>query len=338
MFSGDVNYTTATSGDLSLNVGKSATATVVVSGSNPSVFGEPVTFSANVAAVLPGVGVPTGSVQFVVNGIASGAPVALDGSGNASSAPIVPEFLGANSVDAVYSGDGDFVTSTGSVVQTLNQGSTSSQVSSAPNPSLFGESVTITATVAAVAPASGIPSGNVTFLDGGVPIGTAALASGSASMTTATLAVGSHSLSVAYAGDFTFSASTSATTDQVVNTAGTATVLTSSPNPSIFSNPVTLNAAVSAVAPATGIPAGTVEFLDGTTSLGVVPVDAAGNATLNVSTLTGGSHSLSANFTSADTNVFGNSISNPVDQTVEHRRHLGGPVGHAAPHRCTAKQ
>ena len=175
MFSGDVNYTTATSGDLSLNVGKSATSTVVVSGSNPSVFGEPVTFSANVAAVLPGVGVPTGSVQFVVNGIASGAPVALDGSGNASSAPIVPEFLGANSVDAVYSGDGDFVTSTGSVVQTLNQGSTSTQVSSAPNPSLFGESVTITATVAAVAPASGIPSGNVTFLDGGVPIGTVTL-------------------------------------------------------------------------------------------------------------------------------------------------------------------
>ena len=319
VYAGDVNFLGSTSGTVTLNVGKSATATVVVSGSNPSVFGEPVTFSANVAAVLPGVGVPTGSVQFVVNGIASGAPVALDGSGNASSAPIVPEFLGANSVDAVYSGDGDFVTSTGSVVQTLNQGSTSSQVSSAPNPSLFGESVTITATVAAVAPASGIPSGNVTFLDGGVPIGTAALASGSASMTTATLAVGSHSLSVAYAGDFTFSASTSATTDQVVNTAGTATVLTSSPNPSIFSNPVTLNAAVSAVAPATGIPAGSVEFLDGTTSLGVVPVDAAGNATLNVSTLTGGCHSLSANFTSADANVFGNSISNLVDQTVEHR-------------------
>ena len=58
LFSGDVNYTTATSGDLSLNVGQASTSTTVTPSVNPSVFGQPVTFTANVAAVAPGVGCP----------------------------------------------------------------------------------------------------------------------------------------------------------------------------------------------------------------------------------------------------------------------------------------
>ena len=47
-----------------------------------------------------------------------------------------------------------------------------------PNPSVFGQAVTLTATVSAVVPASGTPTGSVTFLDGSITLGTATLSTG----------------------------------------------------------------------------------------------------------------------------------------------------------------
>ena len=47
-----------------------------------------------------------------------------------------------------------------------------------PNPSVFGQSVAFTATVNAVAPASGTPTGSVAILDGSITLGTATLSSG----------------------------------------------------------------------------------------------------------------------------------------------------------------
>ena len=274
LFSGDVNYTTATSGDLSLNVGQASTSTTVTPSVNPSVFGQPVTFTANVAAVAPGVGVPTGTVQFYLNDFPLGGPATLD-NGVATSPAGVPAFIGANNtVLAMYSGDADFVFSQGGAIQTMNQGATATSVVAAPNPSQTGESVTMTATVAAVSPAVGTPAGNVEFFDGTTSLGVASLTSGQASISTSALAIGSHSLTAVYAGEFVFSGSTSAAFVQQVSAGISSTVLTSSLNPSTFSNTTTLNATVSAVAPATGIPTGSVVFLDGTTSLGSVPVDA----------------------------------------------------------------
>ena len=70
------------------------------------------------------------------------------------------------------------------------------------NPSVFGQSVTFTATVKAVAPGSGTPTGAVTFLDGSTTLGTGTLdASGVASFSTSTLSVGEHSITAAYGGN-----------------------------------------------------------------------------------------------------------------------------------------
>ena len=312
-----MNYATSTSGDLSLNVGQASTTTTVTSSANPSVFGQPVSFTANVAAVAPGTGIPNGTVQFSVNGSPVGTPVAVDGAGNAVSNAVAVAFLGLYDVAATYSGDTDLAPSTGFFQELVNAGSTVTQVSSTPNPSLVGQSVTITATVAALSPAVGTPAGNVEFFDGATSLGTAALTSGQASIVTSTLAIGSHSLTAVYAGEFVFTGSTSGVANHAVSAGNSSTVLTSSPNPSTYSSPVTFTANVSAVAPAIGTPAGTVEFFDGATSLGSAAVDGAGQAVLAVSTLTGGDHSVTAVFTSADANVFGNSTSNAVTQTVD---------------------
>ena len=76
------------------------------------------------------------------------------------------------------------------------------------------------------------------------------------------------------------------------------TTLESSPNPSIEGDEVMLTAAVSSP----GTPTGTVEFFDDATSLGTAPL-VGGTATLAVSTLGVGSHSLTARYSGDDTHA-----------------------------------
>src|SRR5207249_12223372 len=54
------------------------------------------------------------------------------------------------------------------------------------SPSVYGQSVTFTATVTATAPGAGTPTGTATFKDGLTTIGTGTLAGGSATFSTAT--------------------------------------------------------------------------------------------------------------------------------------------------------
>src|SRR5262249_58508515 len=72
------------------------------------------------------------------------------------------------------------------------------------------------------------------------------------------------------------------------------TTLTSTPNPSTVGQAVTLTATVRPVAPATGVPAGTVAFKDGAVTIGTATLGATGAATLVTSTLATGSHPLTA--------------------------------------------
>ena len=99
-----------------------STATTVVSSINPSVYGQPVTFT---ATVTPSSGTfdNGGSVQFEINSVNFGAPVSLSG----GTASVTDSALGASAtayaVMAVYSGDTDFGASLGSLSggQTVNQ-------------------------------------------------------------------------------------------------------------------------------------------------------------------------------------------------------------------------
>jgi len=190
---------------------------------------------------------------------------------------------------------------------------TSTSLTSTPNPSIAGQAVTLTATVSPAAADTLVPGGTVAFRDGATTLGAATLVNGRASLVVSTLAVGTHSLTAAYSGDLEFSASTSAAVTQTVNLASTSTSLTSTPNPSTVGQAVTLRATVSPVAPATGVPAGSVTFRDGATSLGVVAL-VNGSATLSVTTLAAGTHSLTAVYSGSPT--FAASTSAAVTQTV----------------------
>ncbi len=106
---------------------------------------------------------------------------------------------------------------------------TTTAVSTAPNPSTAGQTVTFTAKVSS---GSGTPSGTITFKDGATVLGTGTLSgSGVATFSTSTLTAGTHPISAFYGGGTSFAPSSSAAVNQVVN-AATAPLLQ---NPSLES-------------------------------------------------------------------------------------------------------
>jgi large repetitive protein len=283
VYSGDGSFNASTGTLLGgQGVLKANTTTTVGSSVNPSVFGQGVTFGATVAAVLPGTGIPTGSVQFKVNGANYGAPVALSG-GSASSASLASLAAGGYVITADYLGDGGFNISSGTLPagQTVNRASSSVAVAASVNPSVYGQPVTFTATLTAVAPGAGTPGGTVQFKTNGVNFGSAVtLAGGSASSAAlASLAVGSYTVTAEYSGDSSFNISSGTlATGQVVNQANSATAIASSANPSVYGQPVTFTATLTAVAPGAGTPSGTVQFKTNGVNFGAAVTLSGGSA------------------------------------------------------------
>jgi len=200
-----------------LNSTLTPTATALVSSANPSIIGQSVTFTATVTD-LPGFdkGVPTGTVTFFNGTTAIGSPVPLNGTGGAA---ITTSALavGTASITATYSGDTNFATSTSSALpQVVQLGQTATALTSSPNPSNVGQTVTLTAAVT-VQSGTGTPTGTVSFFNGTTQIGSAVpLSGGGAAITTSTLAAGTASLTATYSGDTNFATSTSPAVQQVV--------------------------------------------------------------------------------------------------------------------------
>jgi hypothetical protein len=303
---------------------KADTTIIVTSNHNPSVFGQTVTFSATVSAVAPGTGTPAGTVQFKVDGADRGSAVLL----SSGSASIDISDLGVTTgtnhvIQAVYSGNANYLTSTGTLSggQQVNQVTTSTAVTSNHNPSVFGQTVTFSATVSTVSPGTGTPAGTVQFkVDGANRGAEVTLSSGSASIDISDLGVTTgtnHVIQAIYSGNANYLTSTGTLSGgQQVNKANTATAVISSKNPSVYSQLApTFTATVVAVAPGAGIPAGTVTFKRGTTTLGTGTLSG-GSATFTPSTtaLAVGTHSITAVY-GGDANFIG-STSPVLTQTV----------------------
>jgi hypothetical protein len=297
VYAGDSHFATSISTPLTQAVNQDGSATSLGGPSGPSDFGQSVSFTAAVAAAAPGSGTPTGTVTFL-DGATTLATVTLSGGKATLTTKTLP--VGANSLTAVYNGDGHFTgSSSASLPQTVNPDASTTVGSSSVPASVYGQGLTLKATVSANAPGSGTPAGSVTFFDGQTLLGTGTLGGGSATLQTSALSVGSHSITVVYSGNSNFLTSTSAMFAQTVGPDGTRNTLTASPSTSVFGQSVTLAATIAALGPGSGTPAGTVTFYDGTTALGTGTL-AGGRATLKVSSLTVGSHSLKAVYNNTD--------------------------------------
>ncbi len=188
---------------------------------------------------------------------------------------------------------------------------TTTTITSALNPSVYGQAVTFTATVNSSAGQP--PDGEtVTFLQGSKTLGTGTLSGGSASFTTSALPVGSLvAIKATYAGDGYFGASTSKALDQVVGKASTTTTLTSSLNPSNYQQPITLSASV---APEfAGTVTGNVSFYNGSKKLGAAALSS-GIANYTTSALPAGLSAITAVFNGSS--YFTTSTSSVLTQTA----------------------
>ncbi len=268
-----------------------ATTTIVSGTPNPSTFGQSVTFTATVTSAA---GTPTGSVAFL-DGANPLGTFTLDANGKATLS-IATLTFGPHTITANFLANASFAASSNNTNQVVNAAApatTTTTISGTPNPSTFGQSVTVTANVRS---AAGTPTGSVAFLDGANPLGTFTLdANGKATLSIATLTFGPHTITANFLANASFAASSN-NTNQVVNAAAPATTTTTisgTPNPSTFGQSVTFTATVTSAA---GTPTGSVAFLDGANPLGTFTLDANGKATLSIATLTFGPHTITANF------------------------------------------
>lgn len=270
-YQGDGNYNTSDSSPpITHTVAKRPSQTSLSTSATSVVFGQSVTFT---AAVTPaaGTGTPTGTVTFEASDALTTVTLgtrSLSGGSATLATSILP--VGSYLAAAVYSGDGTFDESVSNTVGvSVSKGQTSTGVSASPASSTYGQSMTFSASVSPVSPATGSPSGTVQFKDGGTALGgPRPISNGVASLSTATLPAGTHEITAEYQGDGNFETSTSSPLSYVVSKADTSTVATPSVTSSEFGDPVTFTATLSVVPPGAGAPTGTVQFKDGTADLG----------------------------------------------------------------------
>jgi len=278
-YGGNNNFAAATSPVVTQVVNKAASTTAVSASSGTISFGQSVTLTASVSPASA-----TGTVQFLDGGTVIGAPLLNGGSTTLVVANLA---TGTHSITASYGGDGATLASTSSAISVVVvKVATSIVLTSSLNPSLNGQAVTFTASVSP----SSAATGTVQFLDGATAIGAVALSNGMAALTISKLAAGSHSLTAVYGGDANYNRATSATLTQSVLVA-TTTTLTANRSALEVGDPLRLTADVWP-----GGATGRVNFLDGTTLLGTVPLSD-GSAMLRVSNLKAGTHTITAAYT-----------------------------------------
>jgi hypothetical protein len=167
-------------------------------------------------------------------------------------------------------------------------------LAASPNPSASGVPVTFTATVSPPSGGLPVPTGTVTVYGFSGSLGTGTLNSnGQASVTTSSLSTGNNTINATYNGSTTYSSVTSSVLTEVVNATsnnGTTTALISSANPSTFGQSLVFTATITPTGTGGGSlsPAGSVVFLDGTTTIGMAPLNGASQALLYMPSLSVG--------------------------------------------------
>ena len=174
---------------------------------------------------------------------------------------------------------------------------TSTVLSSSPNPSVNGQPVQFSAVV--TVDVGGTPAGSVRFYDGTSSFGTATIVAGQATLTKSNLAVGSHAITAQFIGSSDYITSTSPVITQTVTKKPSSTALSLSASRAVAGELVTMTATVTIVAPGTGAAAGKVKFYDGAALLGSATLSG-GVATLPKTFVTG-THLLQARYVGKST-------------------------------------
>jgi hypothetical protein len=193
---------------ISYNTAPVTTTTTVSSSANPSVIGQPVTYTATISQAPGG-----GTVGFTDNGTPITGCTAVPVSGSTATCQATPA-SGANTIAATFTGSVGFGGSAGTLTQeAVLPTTTTTTLSSSANPSVIGQPVTYTATISQ-APGGG----TVGFTDNGTPITgcTAVPVSGSTATCQATPASGANTIAATFTGSVGFGGSAGTLTQEAV--------------------------------------------------------------------------------------------------------------------------
>jgi hypothetical protein len=214
------------------NLTSKPAATATALGLSPAVpvDGAPTELVARVVSRPAAAGKPTGQVLFRVDGVRVGELATLDGAGVARVAGVEME-AGRHTVTADYGGDERHAASSSSVDLTVAQAGAAVTLTTAANPVETGETVAFSGRVAAVAPATGAPTGEVALLVDGVEKATAPVATdGSVNWPAVTFAAaGEHQVEALYRGDAHFVAAGASMREAAGPLASAVTVTSSDP-------------------------------------------------------------------------------------------------------------
>jgi hypothetical protein len=279
-----------------------ATTTAMAASSDPILLGQIIALSATVASAG---GSPAGTVTFEDGSTLIGT-AAIDPTTHTAVGFTNSLTLGTHNLTAIYNATSSFSGSTSAaVVETVDPTSdvnpaddatTTTTLVASSNPIELGQVVALTATVTG---ASGFPTGTVSFFDGSALIGTVNINTKNQQAIgfTNTLTAGTHNITAVFDGATGFATSTSSAVSLVVNNdVITTTAMVASSNPIAQGQVLGLVATVTA---ASGTPAGTVTFNDGSTLIGAVTVDPTTHEAIAfTSSLTGGTHNITATYNS----------------------------------------
>ena len=293
--------------DIKVLPGAGVAPSITANPSNQTVAaGQPFSFSASAS------GTPTPDVQWQTSSGGGGAFIDIPGA-------TVPTYGGtATTADNGHKFRAVFTNTAGSATSTaatLTVTSTEAIVSLAsnPSPSSVGQAVTFTATLA------GVPApiaGTMSFFDGASLLGTKTVTGTVTSLqTTKLITAGTHSITAAFdRGSGTVL--TSPALPHMVLASATALTVSSSKNPSVFTQKITLKATVKRLSPAQGtVVAGTVTFYDaGIAITPAVPINS-GVAKVTTTALSVGDHAMTATYNGSPDD--GASVSVAVLQHVD---------------------
>lgn len=273
--------------------------------------------------------------SFVYDGLAHAATINLTGlfgeNLNASvavtynGASAAPSEAGGYAVVGAFAGTNNYAPHVDTSASITITPATTALALTVPPAAVFGEPITARATLQAAIVA--VPQGLVTFLVDGATAGSGAFAGAPFTLTHVLrdLAVGAHTVEAVYSGSPNLLANRSEVVTVVVERAATSTLITASPSPSGYQEPVVLRATMAPVAPGAGTPTGSVEFLVDGAIIGTGAVVSDGLdtfATLTTSGLASGIRSIAArylgdgNFAASSSDAVGHTVNSRAESTT----------------------
>jgi subtilase family serine protease len=222
-YSGDSNYQSSTSAPTTVNI-LQATTTSLTSSSPTTQYGQSVTFTAQVAPVQSGSAAVTGMVEFNLPGLTIGSANVVNGQAQFTTSQLNG---GNQTLTAVYSGDTNYGTSSGSFTEAISPLSTTTTLASSIPTVGEGGGATFTAQISSAQMGPAQPTGSVSFSVNGQVVSTIPVANGQAQTSIGFGTAGSIPVQAAYTGDQNYSPSSGTVTE---------TVTTSPPTFSISDN------------------------------------------------------------------------------------------------------